>query len=74
MIMNRIAAVLAEKQLKKKDLAELVDRSPNTIARICRNESQPNLSDLFQMANALKVDVRDLLVPNEFANERRNER
>ena len=50
MIMNRIAIVLAEKQMKKKDLAALVGRNPNTISRICRNESQPNLADLFQMA------------------------
>lgn len=69
MIMNRIAVILTEKQMKKKDLAELVGRSPNTIARICRNESQPNLSDLYQIADVLEVDVRDLLVPNKFANE-----
>ena len=69
MLMNRIAVILTEKQMKKKDLAELVGRSPNTIARICRNESQPNLSDLYQIADVLEVDVRDLLVPNKFANE-----
>ena len=67
MIMNRIAVILTEKQMKKKDLAELVGRSPNTIARICRNESQPNLSDLYQIADVLEIDVRDLLVPNKFA-------
>lgn len=32
------------------------------------NESQPNLADLFRITDALKLDVRDLLAPNKFAN------
>jgi len=66
---NRIKVVLAEKKVKQKDLAEKVDRSVTAIARICRNESQPTMAHLYEIADALEVDVRDLLVPNKFADK-----
>lgn len=69
MEMNRIRVVLAEKRIKQKDLAAMVDKSVTTIARICRNESQPTLAHLYQIADALQVDARDLLVPNQYADE-----
>ncbi len=61
--------VLAEKQIKQKDLAEMVGKRENTINRICGNKSQPTLAHLYEIADALQVDVRDLLVPNKFAHE-----
>ncbi len=66
--------MLAEKKIKQKDLAQKVGRSTTAIARICRNESQPTMAHLYELADALQVDARDLLVPNKYANERRNER
>ena len=67
--MNRIKVVLAEKQIKQKDLAKVLNKNVNTIARICGNKSQPTLAHLYKIADALRVDVRDLLVPNKYANE-----
>jgi putative transcriptional regulator len=62
---NRIRVVLAEKQLTAVELAGMVGRSPNTINRICRNENQPTLALLREIAIALNVDIRELLVPTK---------
>ena len=58
---NRIKAVLAEKQLSGKWLANEIGRTENTVSRWCSNKVQPFL----EIAKALKVDVRDLLRSTE---------
>lgn len=60
---NRLKVVLAEKEISHKDLSKMVNKSPNTITRICNNESQPTLKFLREIALALKINVRDLLIP-----------
>lgn len=62
---NRIKVVLAEKEMSHKDLAEKVKKTPNTITRICNNESQPTLKLLREIAIALNIDIRELLVPTK---------
>lgn len=59
---NRLKAVLAEKDISQKDLAKMVGKAPNTITRICNNTSQPKLKLLYDIAKALDVDIRELLV------------
>lgn len=59
---NRIKSVLVEKDIAQKDLAKKVKRTPNTITRICNNDSQPTLKLLREIAIALNVDIRDLLI------------
>lgn len=59
---NRLKVVLAEKEMSQKELAELVNKTPNTITRICNNESQPTLKFLREIALALNVDIRELLI------------
>jgi len=63
--LNRIKSVLAEKEVQQKELAKRVGLTPNTIARICSNESQPTLKRLYKIAKALDVDIRELLVPTK---------
>lgn len=60
-VMNRIKAVLAEKQRTNRWLAEQMGKSENTISRWCSNESQPSIAQLQEIANLLDVDVRVLL-------------
>ncbi|NOT74427.1 MAG: helix-turn-helix transcriptional regulator [Cyclobacteriaceae bacterium] len=62
---NRLKAVLAEKDISHKDFAEMVKKTPNTITRICNNEQQPSLVVLREMAFALDVDISELLVPTK---------
>ena len=63
MNINRIRVILVEKEISAKELAEMVNKTPNTINRICRNESQPTLKLLREIAIALKVDIRELWIP-----------
>lgn len=60
---NRLKSVLVEMDISHKDFAKMVDKTPNTITRICNNEQQPSLKVLREMAIALGVDICDLLVP-----------
>ena len=61
---NRIKAVLADQQKTSKWLADEVGRSKATVSRWCSNQVQPPLETLYQIAEVLEVDVRELLVPN----------
>lgn len=60
-VMNRIKAVLAEKQRTNRWLAEQMGKSENTVSRWCSNKSQPSIVQLQEIANLLDVDVRVLL-------------
>ena len=60
-VMNRIKAVLAEKQRTNRWLAEQMGKSENTISRWCSNKSQPSIAQPQEIANLLDVDVRVLL-------------
>ena len=61
---NRIKAVLADKEKSAKWLAKQVGRDRSTVSRWCTNDMQPPLEVLYQIADILEVDVRELLVPN----------
>jgi transcriptional regulator with XRE-family HTH domain len=58
---NRLRVVLAEKGLTNKWLAERMKKNPTTISRWCNNDMQPSLETLLDIANALQVDIKDLL-------------
>jgi len=64
-IYNRIKAVLAEKGKTNIWLAEKVDVNKTTVSKWCTNSTQPTMESLFDIADALNVDVRDLLVSNK---------
>jgi hypothetical protein len=58
---NRIKSVLVEKQVSGKRLAEEIGRTENTVSRWVSNKVLPSLESLLEIANALDVDVRELL-------------
>ena len=58
---NRLKVVLAEKKRTNKWLSEQVGKDPATVSKWCTNTMQPNLETLVAIANALDVDVKDLL-------------
>ncbi len=60
---NRLKSVLVDKDMTQKELAEKLAVSKNTISRICRNETQPSLKLLRQIAILLDVELWELLVP-----------
>lgn len=64
---NRIKTVLAEKDISHKELANRVGVAPNSVTRICNNEFQPTLKLLRNIAVALDVDIRELLISTKYA-------
>lgn len=59
---NKLKVVLVEQNRTGKWLAETLGKNETTVSRWCTNETQPSLETLMRVANALKVDVKDLLV------------
>ena len=63
--LNRIKIVLAETGTTNKELAEKLGIARPTVSKWCTNDSQPSIVTLFQIAKALDVDVRELLVSSK---------
>lgn len=62
--LNRLKVVLVEQQKTGKWLAEQIGKSNCSVSKWCSNIVQPGLQTLNDKANALKIDVKDLLVCN----------
>ena len=61
-IYNRIKAVLAEKGKTNNWLADELEMNRTSVSKWCRNEMQPRIETLFNIAKALDVNVRELLI------------
>jgi len=58
---NRIRVVLSELNIKHKWLAEKIGKNPSTISLWCKNERQPSLETLVEIAKFQDVDARLLI-------------
>lgn len=58
---NRLKIVLVEKEKTNKWLAGELGRSEVTVSRWCTNDIQPSLDILWQIAELLDIDVKDLI-------------
>jgi len=63
--MNRIKEVLEEKGIKQIWLADKLGKSFNSVNSYVQNRQQPRLEVLYDIANILEVDIKDLLVSKE---------
>lgn len=63
--MNRIKDVLKEQGRTQAWLAEKIDKSYVVVTNYCNNNSQPSIPILREIAKALDVDIRELLVPTK---------
>lgn len=59
--MNRIKEVLEEKGIKQTWLAEKLGKSFSIVNAYVCNRRQPSLEGLFEIAEILQVDVKDLI-------------
>jgi len=64
---NRLKAVLAEKGVTNKELAEALKIAPQTVSRWCTNDIQPSVEKLYAISKYLKIDVRELLIPTKWS-------
>jgi transcriptional regulator with XRE-family HTH domain len=63
--MNRIKEVLDEKGIKQTWLADQLGKSYNMVNAYVQNRQQPRLEILYEIANILEIDVKELLKPNK---------
>ncbi|TDE53313.1 helix-turn-helix transcriptional regulator [Flavobacterium sp. GT3P67] len=61
MKINRLKIILAEEYKTSKWLAKELGKSESTVSRWCTNEIQPSVETLAQIAELLKVDIKELL-------------
>jgi putative transcriptional regulator len=61
-IFNRIKIVLVEKAKTNLWLSGKLGVDKSTVSKWCTNDQQPTMETLFNIAAALDVDVRELLV------------
>lgn len=61
-VRNRIKAVLAERNLTSRWLANVLNKSENTVSRWCSNRTQPSLEQLQAIADVLNTDIKLLIV------------
>jgi putative transcriptional regulator len=61
-VFNRIKAVLAEQGKTNNWLAETLNVNRTSVSKWCTNKMQPTIETLFEIAEALDVEARDLLV------------
>lgn len=63
--MNKIKEVLEARGISQTELADRLCKSFNMVNLYATNKVQPPISVLYQIADILNVDVRDLLVSNQ---------
>lgn len=63
--MNKIKEILEIKGLSQTELAEKLGKSFNMVNLYATNKIQPPIPVLYQIAEILNIDVRELLVPNQ---------
>ena len=59
--LNRLKLLLVEKKKTGKWLAEQLGKDQTTVSKWCTNSSQPDIEYLMKIADALKVDVNEIL-------------
>lgn len=65
--MNRIKEVLETKGISQTELANRLEKTFNMVNLYATNKVQPPIPVLYQIADILNVDVRDLLIPNKIS-------
>ena len=61
-VINRIKIVLVEQGRTNKWLADKLGKNTTSVSKWCTNDMQPSLETLMKISEALKVDVRELII------------
>lgn len=63
---NSLKVVLIEKEKSDKWLADQLGKSTCTVSKWCSNTTWPDLKALNDIADLLKLDVKELIVNNNY--------
>ena len=63
--MNRIKEILETKGISQTELANRLGKTFNMVNLYATNKVQPPIPVLYQIADILNVDIRELLIPNK---------
>ena len=63
--MNRKKEVLDAKGISQTELANRLGKTINMVNLYATNKVQPPIPVLYQIADILNIDVRELLIPNK---------
>lgn len=63
--MNNIREVLKERGMSQPKFSHRLDKGFNMVNLYVTNKHQPSIPTLYEIAEILEVDVRDLLIPNK---------
>jgi putative transcriptional regulator len=69
--MNRIKEVLDEKGIKQTWLSEQLGKSYNMVNAYVQNRQQPRIEVLYEIAEILGVNVKDLLIDSEIKKSKK---
>ena len=64
--LNRIQGALADAGKTGVWLAGQLGKDPVTVSKWCTNTTQPNLQTLAKISEMLKINIRELLVDQNF--------
>ena len=64
--LNRIKGALADAGKTGVWLASQLGKDPVTVSKWCTNTTQPNLQTLAKISEMLKINIRELLVDQNF--------
>ena len=67
--MNRLREALKERGITQTELSTRLGKSFNMVNLYVANKHQPSIPTLFQIAEILDMDVRDLLESNKQQNK-----
>lgn len=67
--MNRIKEVLDEKGLTQIWLADKLGKSYNMVNSYAKNRRQPSIEILFQIAEILEIEAKDLIEKRQNVNK-----
>ena len=70
--MNRIKEVLEEKGRTQTWLSEKLGKSYNMVNSYVQNRRQPSIEVLFEIADILRTDARNLLISKKFKKWHKN--
>lgn len=63
--MNRIKVVLEEQGRTQVWLSKQIGKSYVVVTNYCNNNKQPSIPTLYEIANILDIDARDLLISSK---------